>query len=364
VKTFIKITLVLALGLCANSVLAFHDGGVAQCSGCHTMHNSQNGALVDTAHPNGNAYLLNAGNPSDTCLRCHASYGQFASGTGMGAGGDFYWVTRNFTWGTGTSGSRGDSHGHNIIAPTKGLTVDATLAQAPGGSFLSARLGCTSCHDPHGNQNFRILYGAGAGPKYDGTRYAFTANAPIAKGNSRKTTSGMGVETNSAHTVYKSGMSEWCANCHTNFHELNTGNFVHPTRALGSEIAASYNAYVSTDDALGGNVLTSYNGLVPFEMVNVDLATVNSENFTQGPSGVDKVMCVTCHRAHASPFSDAARWDMSVAFLSLSHPNSGDNTPVQTDIDRKYYQYTFSANQRSLCNKCHVKDYGDEPYTP
>ena len=102
-----------ALALASGSALAFHDGGVAYCQGCHTMHNSQNGAAVDAAHPNGNTYLLNAGNPSDTCLRCHAAYGQFASGTGFGPGGDFYWVTKTFSW-TGTHGSgssAGDSHG-------------------------------------------------------------------------------------------------------------------------------------------------------------------------------------------------------------------------------------------------------------
>ena len=36
------------------------------------MHNSQNGVVVDAAHPAGNAYLLAYGNPSDTCLRCQA----------------------------------------------------------------------------------------------------------------------------------------------------------------------------------------------------------------------------------------------------------------------------------------------------
>jgi hypothetical protein len=32
------------------------------------------------------------------------------------------------------------------------------------------------------------------------------------------------------------------------------------------------------------------------------------------------------------------------------------------DATNKYYQYTFATNQRSLCNKCHVKDFDDAPY--
>ena len=57
-----KKTLALALALVfvASSALAFHDGGVARCSGCHTMHNSQDGVPVDPDSPNGNPWLLKA----------------------------------------------------------------------------------------------------------------------------------------------------------------------------------------------------------------------------------------------------------------------------------------------------------------
>ncbi len=355
-----------ALALASGSALAFHDGGVAYCQGCHTMHNSQNGAVVDANHPGGNAYLLNSGNASDTCLRCHAAYGQFAGGTGFGPGGDFYWVTKTFSW-TGhgsTTYSQGDSHGHNIVSPANGLAQDATLTTAPGGTFQSQYMGCTSCHDPHGNMNFRLLYGAGTGPVYDGTRFGFTSAAPIAKGNGRKTVPGSdNRESNTVHTIYKSGMSEWCANCHTNFHSGNTTNFVHPTgEGLGSVVSAAYNAYVSTDDQVSGNALTSYWGLTPFEAVNVDLTTADPQNYTQGPTSQDRVMCLTCHRAHASPFGDSARWDFTAAYIADSHPMTGDGGATATDVTYKYYNYTFVQNQRSLCNKCHLKDAGDEPY--
>ncbi len=66
------------LGVMAVAVLwsvsgsAFHDAGVAHCNGCHTMHNSQDGVLVDPDSPNGNPWLLTDASPSDTCLGCHA----------------------------------------------------------------------------------------------------------------------------------------------------------------------------------------------------------------------------------------------------------------------------------------------------
>ena len=44
--------------------LAFHDGGVAHCNGCHTMHNSQNSEAMNFAPdgtPGGTAPDLQAG---------------------------------------------------------------------------------------------------------------------------------------------------------------------------------------------------------------------------------------------------------------------------------------------------------------
>lgn len=361
----VPMALVLTIFLYSGTAMAFHDGGVGECAGCHTMHNSQDGALVDTAHPQGNAYLLNNGNSSDTCLRCHADYGQFTGGTGYGPGGDFYWLTKTYTWTSHghAASSEGDSHGHNIIAPAYGLTQDATLSAAPGGDFLSQRLTCTSCHDPHGNQNFRLLYGNDDdGPKYDGTRYNFLNDAPVALGGSRRTTSGSGVETDLSHTIYKTGYSEWCSNCHTGMHSASTTNYVHPTGVALGDAAAAYNAYVSSDNVSGGLREGAYMGLVPFEDVDVNLALVDSLTYVTGPEANDRVMCATCHRAHASAFPDAARWDMAETFLADSHPQLTDGNATAEDIANMYYNYTFVANQRSLCNKCHVKDAGDEPY--
>src|SRR5512140_2430845 len=88
----------LALVAASGSAYAFHDEGVAYCQGCHTMHNSQDGAPIDTTGGgHGHDYLLKYGNGSDTCLRCHATYGQFDGGAGYGPGGDFYWVTKTWT---------------------------------------------------------------------------------------------------------------------------------------------------------------------------------------------------------------------------------------------------------------------------
>lgn len=85
-----------------------------------------------------------------------------SGGNGHGPGGDFYWLTRTFSWTTawGSTGvSPGHTHGHNVASSANNVEADPLLTSAPGGTFRSDRLGCTSCHDPHGNDSFRMLYG-------------------------------------------------------------------------------------------------------------------------------------------------------------------------------------------------------------
>lgn len=355
--------------LASSPVAAFHDAGVANCSGCHTMHVSQDGRLGFHWTPGGNPNLLLYGNATDTCVRCHYFRGQISGGNGHGPGGDYYWLTRTYTWTTATGAtatSAGHTHGHNVANRVFGIQVDPVNAQAPGGVFRSDMLGCTSCHDPHGNDSFRMLYGSALGPAYgSGTRFSFAANAPLARGNEGTTLVGGGAdESDTRHTVYKSGMSAWCANCHPAIHDDAT-RFAHPAGVgLTSAIADQYNSYVSTDDPAGGEPSSAYNGLVPFEAVAADLDLVDPGFATEGPSGTDQVMCLTCHRAHASPFADAGRWDFAATFLADSHPGSGDGGATAQDLANRYYGYTFTANQRSLCNKCHAKDDLDAPRVP
>ena len=61
----------------SGSAFAYHDGGVAYCEGCHTMHNSSGNAAMGK---NGNAtqlkgvnYLLQGSDQSSTCLNCHGT---------------------------------------------------------------------------------------------------------------------------------------------------------------------------------------------------------------------------------------------------------------------------------------------------
>jgi len=350
--------LLLAAGVLfaiGGNAYAFHDGGVADCQGCHTMHNSQNGALVDPDSPNGNPWLLKDATPSDVCLSCHGTsttrgvfVGTVTAPGNQHGGGNFVFLTAaNINDGHNghLSPIPGSFAGHNIVAPSRGLAADATVLRAPGGGangFPSSMLGCSSCHDPHGNTNFRLLYGVGG---IQDNSFTFTNPAPNAIGIALSSSA---VESQSNHTAYLGGMSAWCGNCHGDFHANNT-KMIHPSGvALGGTIASIYNRYNGTLDQNGAVQATSLLAEVPFEDPS------NTVSSTAGPSASSQVMCLTCHRAHASSAMDAGRWDFMLTTLAEDGVESGIY-PIPNP-----YGGAANTSQRSLCNKCHNKDVNDE----
>ena len=55
------------------TALAFHDGGVAHCDGCHTMHNSVDGATVTTGADPGTSLTIGS-DASSTCLNINTNF--------------------------------------------------------------------------------------------------------------------------------------------------------------------------------------------------------------------------------------------------------------------------------------------------
>jgi hypothetical protein len=424
---------IVVLGM-SGTAKAYHDGGVAYCDGCHTMHNSSKGVKMtvnNLAPGSGNAYLLQGSDDSSTCLNCHAKSpaGSYhvatnpvpATGTAPGnytPGGDFSYLQKSYTWTNsygGSGSSAGERHGHNIIAADFGYVQDGTQTVAPGGSYPANKLGCQSCHDPHGQ--FRIIDAAGTivqktagtavlpiggsgsyGAMPDtneavgvyrllgGIGYApdsynaspFTANGPIAVAPATYNQA-ENADNKTVRVAYGSGMSEWCANCHTGLHnDAYPTNLRHPAgnaAKLTAEVISNYNSYVKSGD-LTNTVATSYETLVPYEEGSSDRAAlalhaVNDGSVTSGADTNSNVMCLSCHRAHATAWDSMTRWNVKSEFLTLggAYPGTdatGEGAYGQYNTGKTQAEYQAAMNgkpashfayaQRSLCNKCHAKD--------
>lgn len=348
-----KITLALSVGalfLMGLSAMAFHDGGVAHCNGCHTMHNSPDNP-ADT--PTGNQFLLLQSNSTDTCTRCHnTSYGN-TWGTSVDApgniygGGQFVFLLEdniNDGHGGSTDPILGHQAGHNVISVDKGTGADPVHTQSPGGSYNSSYMHCTSCHDPHGQGgHFRILYGNDY-PESEAMGYSFFYTNPAPTGEGIGSLFGPG-ESNGNHTAFQSGMSEWCGNCHGDYHNASYPTVLkHPSgEAIGADIAANYNIYEGTGTYTGDGT-DAYLAVVPFED-----ATMTTD-YVGAASGTSVVMCLTCHRAHASSGPNSGRWDFNITDYSEEGVESGSWAIPNP------YGATAGVSQRSLCNKCHLQD--------
>ena len=255
--------------------------------------------------------------------------------------------------GNGKRGWRGNSpgerHGHNIVALDYRFAPDAGRATAPGGSFPAARLSCISCHDPHGKYRrladgsigktgipiqasgsyntspdpsgdravgvYRLLGGKGyVSSLYDGAPFTADPPAAVSPENYNRPE-----DRGDTRVAYGKGMSEWCANCHPAQLGGTGGGKAHPAGnniKFSSAVVANYNAYVASGN-LTGNPSTSYTSMVPFEMGTADYALLkgtaaSTGGQTAGPGTSSNVMCLSCHRAHASGWDHAMRWNMKI----------------------------------------------------
>jgi predicted CXXCH cytochrome family protein len=422
----LKITMAAVLALGTTSAYAFHSGGVAECEGCHTMHNSASS----------DGYLLAGSDQSSTCLNCHqgntdtgpSSYHISTADSALAAGaplqmppgGDFGWLKKTFTWvprtGAAQETSKGERHGHNIVAADFGYVADTTLTTAPGGTFDANKLACSSCHDPHGKWRrtvtdvtdpdaqftntgaairssgsynnsadptatmavgaYRILGGKGYAPQsYNAGAFANQVPNAVAPSSYNRTEA-----STQTRVAYGSGMSEWCANCHTSFKSttVGMGTVLHPAgnaAKLGATIVANYNSYVKSGD-LTGNVSSAYLSLAPFEegsgnYTSLKTRALNTDALLGGADANSNVACVSCHRAHASGFDHMLRYDYGNEFMTVAdaagaaaYPDPVANpgqAQGRTVAERTAAYYgraatKFAPYQRVLCNKCHAKD--------
>ena len=401
--------LVIAFGL-SGVANAFHAGGVAECMGCHNIHDAKSSSS-----------LMAGTDISSTCINCHGKTGassyhiltpdaDMPTGTPPGnrtPGGDFGWLKKTYSWnpGYGAKTDPGDGHGHNIVAIDFTYTADATNLTAPGGDMDSTQLSCNSCHDNHGKLRrlsdgtfaitgapiiasgsynnsvtpaagqavgaYRLLRGPGSTAGSGGKTFTAVFNAVVPSTYNRSEA------VTATRVAYGAGISDWCATCHPDMHSGSSSKMTHPVnQGLGSSVAANYNAYIGSGN-MAGTSTTSYDSIVPFQTDNttdyaaLKLLAVNDGSNKNGPASSDRVMCLSCHRAHATGWEYMGRWNNAGELIAVDGVWPGtDSASTVANLPKwaqgrtvaettKAYNDTtmhYATYQRSLCNKCHAKD--------
>jgi cytochrome c553 len=323
--------------LAAGNALAAISG--TSCVECHTMHNSQDNASMQFdsgAEPS--ASLLRAA----SCSGCHAIPGRANSptepipqvdgqnyGTDTLAGGSFYFV------------NSADANAHNVI--DFGAAEDTALGLTPPGwdynldgavnteASWTQQLTCSGTYGCHGTHDTVDTFGAISGAHHqpgdiDGTTV----------GNSYRFLDGiMGLEdpdwefttSDTDHNVYKgvariqttntsdqSTISFLCAQCHGKFHtaadidntagpnQMSSPWLRHPTDIDLRDVGGEYADYTFNVEAPAA------------------LSTMPADIASADYSSEAIVTCISCHRAHGSPYADLLRWD----YDGMSAGTTGD----------------------------------------
>jgi hypothetical protein len=331
-----------------HSAMAFHQAEELVCMACHTMHASENGGPTGVTPANGFAAapaggVTPGGNPklilqpgvTDLCLACHRESGSastFADPSGdapphvMSSGGSQaialpggdYWSSNQTHAGDAGVGGRGHNPYYtDAIIQSAVISPDGNYADPklpPGGSISLSKWDCGSCHAPH-HGDVSVAYGTAA-------PFRLLWSKPAGQGSSNVTFNAVGAnltldEANTNHTAYKDNSSEWCAQCHTNFHET-AGNWtIHPSGfGLPGAMKSVYN-------------LVGYNYIVPVEDINATTGAFSP--------GAHVVTCMSCHRAHGAATNAA---------LAARHTDTRNITRWDNET---------ASGADDGCNKCHSK---------
>ncbi|MBU0968424.1 MAG: hypothetical protein KKA54_18830 [Proteobacteria bacterium] len=314
-----------------------------QCGNCHTMHNSQGGAAVAQNMIDGSLDLSFTPNDAllnTNCIGCHQGNNSVGglttpyvlqtspptySNTGTEgttttlAGGNFYWVSSGL-----------EATGHNV----NGIAIPDTRFGniPPGGTALGSQLTCAGVSGCHGDRtvsgeiksmmkshhandmtkwkdgstlakSYRFLYSVQG---WEDQQYEYRP----ASGHHNKY---YGIDRTLETQNDDSTISSLCAKCHGDFHQgsgnISSGTFGagvwlrHPTD-FDMGRAASTDEYVSYNGGSGSNNV--YSVISPVATAS-NTEIINSTVYTAADDAI--VMCLSCHRAHGTPYQGLLRWD-------------------------------------------------------
>ncbi len=347
-----------------------------RCATCHRAHTAKASFLLIQAEP-------------ALCYTCHDSTGiastdvqdgQTPGGLALRGGGfdkakiDSGNASRDWTANLVNGVADGTFTGSNPVVPALGTAVAGqsttsrhqigTPGTEWGNGYLNSGVGqgvtleCTSCHDPHGNGNFRILKATPSNSQWklvppvadnpatrsvdesltpavnvvipDSTTQGYTTTnywSPGANGSLTNVGAPGGTAfTNGTSSVgtgaaapdgYIQNIAAWCTTCHTRY------------LASSKSYKNANQGYPTVDGATGGTVDTTYT-----------YRHRSDANYKQNAAN-----CITCHVSHGS---NAAINGAGMGSADQVRDPGGLITPPAASSSR-----LLRVNNRGTCEMCH-----------
>lgn len=307
------------------------------CSNCHTMHFSQTPWPWDVNATGPNAALL-----VNDCVGCHSGsndginktpyvfsntapiYENAGTEGDCLAGGNFYWVTQ----------ANGDTAAHNVAGiaivdnnpnmyPPPGFDVSYTdyEGNAVGGGIWAAgqQVTCAGTYGCHGHHNIDNSLKAISGGHHDdnstidgssvGKSYRFLIGIKGLEDpdweyrpNSSEHNQYYGVDRSAVPD--KQTISYLCGECHGDFHTISGAGGSSPWLRHPTDFDMGNTGTSSEYRDYPGDSSHTYSVVAPVATTDVS-SVVSSVTFADDTI----VTCISCHRAHGTPYFKLMRWD-------------------------------------------------------
>jgi predicted CXXCH cytochrome family protein len=234
------------------------------CAGCHRVHTAKSDTLTTEAQP-------------QLCYTCHGTTGTGADtdvqagvsrGRAPGAlrGGGFRYALIDSASATSNGNGNVPVRGAGA-AVTSTHSVDGSDGTAWGNGPISStenlgstiQLRCGSCHDPHGNGNYRILR---AMPSQSGAVSPGVAIAEAANATKDYTTTNYWQVADANEPRFIANVSAWCSTCHTRYlassdtSQEDSGDAVFTFRHISDETAPGQPNCIQCHVSHGSNAAT------------------------------------------------------------------------------------------------------------
>lgn len=319
-----KVLVVCLICMFSLALVGYAAAITGPCSGCHTMHNSQNGSTEQLdGSANAQPHLLKG-----SCLVCHGITGTPASGAPNVFGAAVNTELAGGTFNDAAAVANVQTKRHdvsdivNFAAYYPSLDTNFTDSNTTPGMGSAGRTtttptnltcaGTTGCHgDPGLAGSDNAIKGSHHGsPAVVGYRFLRTQAGGVITGKGSvdwelATTLGDG-----NHNVYSSatgvGISALCADCHGGFHgsietDSDVGDNVNWIRHPVETVVSGVTGYVEASFSI-----TNWSSSpVGYETIS-NLYSTATTNMVKASA---EVICVSCHRAHGSEYADILRFN-------------------------------------------------------